>query len=76
MWPSVAAARQIAARLASFGKAATVIEHAGAGHSPVFPGEPVLPEPADHAWGGEPAADRELGAMAWAEITRRLALTP
>jgi dienelactone hydrolase len=74
LWPSDTAAHQIAARLAAHRKAATVIEHPDAGHSPIFPGEPELPEPMARAWGGTRAADRELGALAWAEIVRRLAL--
>jgi hypothetical protein len=74
LWPSDTAAHQIAARLAAHGKTATVIEHPGAGHSPIFPGEPELPEPMARAWGGTRAADRELGAAAWAEIVRRLGL--
>lgn len=76
LWPSETAARRIAARLAQHGKAATVIEHPTAGHSPVFPGEASLPEPIERAWGGTPEADRELGAAAWAEIVRRLDLAP
>ena len=74
LWPSDTAARQIAARLQRFGMTATVIEHAGAGHSPVFPGEPSPVEPIDRAWGGSPVADRELGAVAWREIVRRFGL--
>lgn len=76
LWPSDTAARKIAARLERHGKTATVIEHPTAGHSPVFPGEPVLPEPVERAWGGAPEADRALGAAAWAEIARRLDLAP
>jgi len=75
LWPSDTAAREIAGRLARFGRAARVIEHPGAGHSPRFPGEPARAQPPDHAWGGTPDADLALGAAAWAEITRRLELT-
>lgn len=75
LWPSDEAAEAVAERLEQNGKRATVITHPDAGHSPVFPGEPPLPEPAERAWGGTPAADRRLGAMAWRAITWRLGLT-
>lgn len=74
LWPSETAAQEIATRLEQHGKRATVIEHPHAGHSPVFPGELQPPEPLARAWGGTPQADRELGAMAWAEIASRLDL--
>ena len=76
LWPSDTAAHVIAARLERHGKKATIIEHPTAGHSPVLPGAPQLTEPMERAWGGTPAADRELGAAAWTEIARRLDLTP
>jgi hypothetical protein len=75
LWPSDTAAHAIAARLQAHGKTARLIEHPGAGHSPVFPGEPARQEPLERAWGGSPAADAELGAAAWAEIAARLNLT-
>jgi len=74
LWPSDAAAYEIASRLARHGRRATLIEHPGAGHSPVLPGESAHPEPVERAWGGTPLADRELGAAAWEEIARRLGL--
>lgn len=74
LWPSETAAHAIAARLRRHGREAVIVEHPTAGHSPVFPGEPQLPEPAARAWGGTPEADRELGAAAWAEIASRLEL--
>lgn len=75
LWPSALAARQIAARLAARGRGATLVEHPGAGHSPVFPGEVQRPAPAERAWGGTPEADRALGAAAWTAICDRLSLT-
>lgn len=74
LWPSDSAAREIAARLAQHGKRVSVVEHPDAGHNPVFPGETQRSAPPERAWGGTPAADRELGAAAWIEITRRLGL--
>lgn len=76
LWPSETAAREIAARLAADGREALVIEHPDAGHSPVFPGEPMLSEPMARAWGGTREADAELGAAAWAAICERLGLEP
>ncbi|WP_374535117.1 acyl-CoA thioester hydrolase/BAAT C-terminal domain-containing protein [Phenylobacterium sp.] len=72
LWPSDAAARRIVERLERHGRTATLVEHPHAGHSPVFPGETPLAAPAERAWGGTPAADRELGAAAWDLILRRL----
>lgn len=74
LWPSDAAARRIVERLERHGVSATLVEHPDAGHSPVFPGETQLAAPAERAWGGTPAADRELGAAAWDLILHRLRL--
>lgn len=74
LWPSDTAARQIAGRLEKHGRTATLVEHPEAGHSPVFPGETQPVAPPERAWGGTPAADRELGAAAWAKIVNRLGL--
>lgn len=74
LWPSALAARSIAARLEQHGRTAVLVEHPGAGHSPVFPGEVQRPAPAERAWGGTPEADRALGAAAWAAICERLSL--
>ena len=74
LWPSDMAAHDLAARLRAAGRAAIIVEHPGAGHSPVFPGE-TAPAPSTlRAWGGSPEADRALGEMAWAAITARLGL--
>ncbi|UTP40903.1 alpha/beta fold hydrolase [Phenylobacterium sp. LH3H17] len=72
LWPSDTAARRIIERLEQHGRSATLVEHPDAGHSPAFPGETQLAAPAERAWGGAPAADRELGAVAWDVIVRRL----
>lgn len=75
LWPSDAAAHALAARLRNGGRGATVIEHPGAGHSPVYPGEAPRPAPAERAWGGSPEADSALGAVAWGAIIEHLGLT-
>lgn len=74
LWPSDTAAREIAARLEKHGRRAILVEHADAGHMPVFPGETQRTSPPDRAWGGTPAADRELGAAAWKAIVSKLGL--
>lgn len=74
LWPSDTAARRIVERLERYGRSSTLIEHPDAGHSPVFPGETQLAAPIERAWGGTPAADRELGAAAWNLILDRLRL--
>lgn len=76
LWPSDASAQAIAADLLHAGRAAIVVEHPRAGHSPCFPGEPRLPEPKQRAWGGTAEADRELGAAAWARICEALRVPP
>lgn len=72
LWPSVPAARTIAARLTAHGRTAILIEHPDAGHSPCFPSETRPPEPEERAWGGTPAADAELGRRAWDQIVERM----
>lgn len=74
LWPSDTAARDLAARLNAAGRAAVLVEHPGAGHAPVFPGEAAPAPPTLRAWGGSPEADRELGAAAWAAIMAKLGL--
>lgn len=76
LWPSETAARTIGESLAGIGRAAVIVEHPHAGHSPRFPGEQRLAEPEERAWGGTPQADAELGAMAWARICEALGLPP
>ncbi|QUD90552.1 acyl-CoA thioester hydrolase/BAAT C-terminal domain-containing protein [Phenylobacterium montanum] len=74
LWPSDTQARRILERLEQHGRSAMLIEHPDAGHSPVFPGETQRSAPIERAWGGAPAADRELGAAVWELIIRRLQL--
>lgn len=74
LYPSDTAAHALAERLDREGKHAVVLEHPHAGHSPFFPGEARPTPHSDRAWGGEPAADRELGDAAWTVITQRLGL--
>ena len=68
IWPSVAFAETLGERLTRASRRSRVLTHPEAGHRVIFPGEPVLPEPAERAWGGSVDADRELGAMAWTAI--------
>ncbi len=74
LWPSDTEAQVLLRRLESHGRTATLVQHPHAGHSPVFPGETQRPAPVERAWGGAPAADRDLGAAAWAAIVGELGL--
>lgn len=74
LWPSAASAHAIARRREAAGKRVRLVEHTGAGHRPVLPGEPLTPRPADRAWGGTDEADLALGVAAWDEIAALLDL--
>lgn len=74
LWPSDTATHALAERLRNVGRTATVVEHPGAGHSPVYPGQVPPPAPAERAWGGSQEADSALGTMAWKAIVERLGL--
>lgn len=69
LWPSALFAEAVRRRRAVHGLETTVVSHPGAGHRVVLPGEPVLEPSRRLAWGGSEEADRELGRLAWAEIT-------
>ena len=74
LWPSDTFAAQIARRLAAHGRRCDLVAHPSAGHRTILPGEAEHPEPADRAWGGSPAADRELGAAAWTRLCELMEL--
>lgn len=75
LWPSDTSAHMIVERLGKHGRQAILVEHAGAGHMPLFPGEADRSPPPDRAWGGTRAADRELGKVAWETVINRLGLS-
>jgi dienelactone hydrolase len=67
MWPSLAFAEALARR-----REARMISHPAAGHRPRFPGELPAPPSPSYLYGGSPAADAALGAMAWPHILTML----
>jgi uncharacterized protein len=71
LWPSEFFARSIVARLARFGKTASLFFHPAAGHRILLPGETTM-RSLLHAHGGNDQADRELGEIAWEAIRRLL----
>ncbi len=74
VWPSVPAARAIAARRTGHGLETVVVEDPNAGHPIVLPGE-VAPNPArSYLVGGDPGAPERLGAIAWPAIRDALKL--
>jgi uncharacterized protein len=68
MWPSARYAAQLAARRRAAGRSVRVIEHADAGHRPVFPGEAPYPWSSTFEYGGSDEADASLGAQALATV--------
>ena len=74
LWPSDWFVEELAERLQSAGKRATVVTHSEAGHRIVLPGEVILPRPEARAWGGTDVADQALGVKAWEAITVTLGL--
>jgi uncharacterized protein len=74
LWPSAESAQALAERRAKAGRQVEVILNDRAGHSPLWPGQPV-PEPSTTLdRGGSPEADAELGSAAWARTAERLGL--
>ena len=73
LWPSDMFARALADRAHAAGKTLALDIHPAAGHRILFPGE-TKPRSTLHAHGGTDAADRELGARAWATALRLLGL--
>ncbi|MEU8144369.1 acyl-CoA thioester hydrolase/BAAT C-terminal domain-containing protein [Nonomuraea sp. NPDC048901] len=64
MWPSLPFAERLLARRGT----ARLISRADAGHRPRLPGEGPAPESPRFLYGGDAAADAELGAAAWPHI--------
>lgn len=65
MWPSLRSAEELADRRLAAGRPARVIDRAGGGHRPRFPGEGPAPFSDRFLYGGSSAADAALGAAAW-----------
>ncbi|GAA3142130.1 pimeloyl-ACP methyl ester carboxylesterase [Kribbella aluminosa] len=71
VWPAVEFADEIVRRRGD--RPTHVVTVAAAGHRAVLPGEEPKTAGQRMARGGVEAADRELGALAWAEVLRVLA---
>lgn len=74
LWPSVESVQSLSQRRLEGDRQVEVILHEGAGHSPVFPGQPPSEDSPHLKRGGTPEADAELGTAAWECIARRLGL--
>jgi pimeloyl-ACP methyl ester carboxylesterase len=74
VWPSDRFASEIARRRATHGRRTIVVTHPTAGHRITLPGESAASGVVNMARGGSPSADAALGALAWPEIVRMLAL--
>lgn len=74
VWPSTRFARELVERRTAKGLETTTITHPGAGHRLLLPGESAVTAGATMARGGSPAADAELGALAWPHIVTALHL--
>ncbi|GAA4210417.1 acyl-CoA thioester hydrolase/BAAT C-terminal domain-containing protein [Actinocatenispora rupis] len=74
MWPSDLFARQLAARRRAAGRPVTVLASDTAGHRPYFPGEPEPAASPRFRYGGDPAADAELGARAFDRLRTAIGL--
>ncbi|GAB3600026.1 acyl-CoA thioester hydrolase/BAAT C-terminal domain-containing protein [Microbacterium tumbae] len=74
VWPSSVFAAAIADRRRRHGLETIVVHHPAAGHRVLLPGERPAGGGVRMARGGTPAADAELGARAWAELSRLLRL--
>ncbi|WP_081603821.1 acyl-CoA thioester hydrolase/BAAT C-terminal domain-containing protein [Microbacterium sp. UCD-TDU] len=74
VWPSTRFARELVERRTARGLETTMITHPGAGHRLLLPGESVVTGGVTMARGGSPAADAELGALAWPQIVHALDL--
>lgn len=74
VWPAAESAGRIRERRAQHGLPTTVVTSSGAGHRPLLPGEPAIASGTSMQRGGSEAADRRLGARAWAAIADALEL--
>ena len=76
VWPGADFARAVASRREQHGLPTTVVTHPEAGHRVVLPGEAAVSGGMAMARGGTPAADAELGALAWPAVATALRLEP
>lgn len=76
VWPGADFARAVARRRHTHGLSTTVVTHPEAGHRVVFPSETAQVRGMAIARGGTPAADAELGALAWPHLAEALRLHP
>jgi len=76
LWPSTDFARALAARRLDADCQVEVIFNEQAGHAPLFPGQTAAAPSAHIKRGGTTEGDEELGAAIWADVVRRLDLTP
>lgn len=76
VWPSSAAARQIADHRRRVGLNTIVIEDRRAGHPVVLPGEDHQTSRRAYQVGGDPAGALRLGHLAWLAIRSALQLAP
>ncbi|NYJ76387.1 acyl-CoA thioester hydrolase/BAAT C-terminal domain-containing protein [Allobranchiibius huperziae] len=74
VWPSVSAARAIAARRVQHGLKTVVVEDPAAGHPIVLPGERAPNLMRGYRVGGDPGAAKRLGERAWPAIRDALGL--
>jgi hypothetical protein len=74
VWPSVSHARAIAARRTAHGLDTVIVEDPAAGHPIVLPGEIPANSARPYLVGGDPAAPKRLGALAWPAIRAALNL--
>ena len=72
VWPGADFARLVAERRSGHGLPTAVVLHPAAGHRVVLPGENPVDGGMSLARGGTPAADRELGDLAWPHLKRVL----
>jgi dienelactone hydrolase len=72
LWPSDVFVRKLATRRVYASQQVEVIFHDRAGHTPLFPGQPLQPESTHIKRGGTPDADAELGADIWTALIQRL----
>lgn len=68
VWPSLPAARAIAARRAAPGLRTVLVEDPGAGHPVVLPGETAPGTARGYRVGGDVGSAQRLGALAWPAI--------
>ncbi|BCJ27112.1 acyl-CoA thioester hydrolase/BAAT C-terminal domain-containing protein [Actinocatenispora sera] len=75
MWQSTEFARELAARRRAAGRRITVVDSDTAGHRAYLPGEPEPAPSQQFRYGGDAAADAELGARALPHLLAALGLS-